>query len=367
MVKYHRYLKREALLARILLILLIVTSMSACSSSNGNAIKADSAAQSREISVRTYPGMSTTYPYPSPMTAEAAYEGYTIGVNDILKISIWSRPELTKTTQVQRDGAIILPILGPVKVKGMSLTELQESITKMYSKYILNPLVDVEVGEYLSRQVYFIGEFSRPGIFPLMRRMSILEARAASGGVSPNANLALAYMLRDSQVIPVDLHAMLRRGMLDQNFELRDRDIVFIPSMADQKVIVIGQVRSPGIIQMMSNNFTIIEAISAAGGFVVGALTDDVKIIRGGLRNPEVISLDANKLFSEGRVESAGSIFLIPGDIVYVPETRLLAWNNMLAMINPSIQFLLMQPLQVGVNFFVLHRLTDGFTKAAPK
>ena len=307
--------------------------------------------------VSAYPAPSTSFQYPAPMTAGASDEGYTIGVDDVIKVSVWSRPELSKTSQVQRDGFVIFPILGPIKVKGFSIIELQEKLGHMYSKYVLNPIVDVEVSEYLSRQVYFIGEFQKPGVVPLRRRTSILEAMAVAGGTTPNAYLANSYILREGQIIPLDLYTMLRRGLMDQNYELRDRDVIFIPSIADQKVMVLGYVKNPGIVQMFGSNFTVVEAITSAGGFVLGAIKDDVKIIRGGLRNPVLISADVERML-DGEVESPSSVFLTTGDIVYVPQTRLAAWNDVIGLINPSIQFFLLQPAQIAVDYFLIRDLS---------
>lgn len=290
-------------------------------------------------------------------------EPYTLGPADVVGITVWGHAELSKITEVLRDGTMILPLVGGVPVKGLTLSEARERMGKAFQTFLQHPVVDVEVKEYRSRQVFFIGEVHTPGPLGLRRTTSLLEAISQAGGVTSNAYLKGAYLLRRGKITPIDLAKVFREGDLRQNLPVQDRDILYVPSVMDQKIYVLGEVGRPGVLPMPGGEMNLVEAIAAVGGFNLGAVRDEVKIVRGDLRDPTVISVDVQRIFQGERYQDLPLLKLAAGDIVYVPSTGLKKWNDILQQLQPSINFFLYTPFQIGVEYFATKTLLQSTGK----
>ncbi len=272
----------------LILIVFFAFYLASCAAKRAD-VTSPAAAEKPETVSLNLPSSSLT-PVPTVNEEEIkARKGYPLGVNDTLQISVWGHPDLRKTAKVRQDGKIFLPLVGDVMAKGFTLPEFREKLIELLSNYIKKPQIDIEVKQYGSKQFYFLGEISKPGVYSINRPTTILEGLAVAGGFTAAANLAGTYFLRNGTVIPVNLRALLKERDLSQNIYLQNRDIIYIPNARDQMVYVIGEVKRPGMIQIVEGKLNLIEAISIAGGFQIGAVEDNIKIIRGGLINPTIL------------------------------------------------------------------------------
>lgn len=115
--------------------------------------------------------------------------GYRIGALDVLDISVFQVPELTKSVQVADTGTINLPLIGEVAVAGKTAQQVERDLTaKLGAKYLQNPQVTVFVKEYNSHQVTIQGEIKKPGVFPLKGTTSLLQLIALAGGFEANSD-----------------------------------------------------------------------------------------------------------------------------------------------------------------------------------
>ena len=115
--------------------------------------------------------------------------GYKIGVLDVLDISVFQVPELTKSVQVAETGTINLPLIGEVAVAGRTAQQVERELTaKLGAKYLQDPQVTVYVKEYNSQQVTIQGEVKKPGEFPLRGKTSLLQLIALAGGFEDNSD-----------------------------------------------------------------------------------------------------------------------------------------------------------------------------------
>jgi polysaccharide biosynthesis/export protein len=133
-------------------------------------------------------------PGPEPSTTDArtskmpaASPEYRVGESDMLQISVWKEPDLSKTVSVRPDGMISLPLIGEVKVIGMTSAEIQDDVASRLKAYLLNPRVTVEITEIKSRRVFITGEIVRPGLYPLGGPTTVLQLIAQAGGFTPFA------------------------------------------------------------------------------------------------------------------------------------------------------------------------------------
>ncbi len=167
----------------------------------------------------------------TPATVPSA--DYRIGAQDVLTISVWKEPEITRTVPVRPDGKISLPLLNDVQAAGLTPMELAANITSGLKKFIADPQVTVIVTEINSRHFYVLGEVGRPGAYPLLPGMTVLQALSGAGGFSQWANLNEIYVLRDEGGKPVrypfKYKDVLRGKRTEQNIELKPGDTIVVP------------------------------------------------------------------------------------------------------------------------------------------
>ncbi len=158
---------------------------------------------------------------------------YLIGAQDVLNISVWKEPEITRTVPVRPDGKISLPLLNDIQAAGLTPMQLANAITMGLKKFIADPQVTVIVTEINSRRYYILGEVGRPGAYPLLPGMTVLQALSGAGGFSQWANLNEIHVLRTEngeQVrYPFKYKDVLKGKRTEQNIELKPGDTIVVP------------------------------------------------------------------------------------------------------------------------------------------
>ncbi len=272
-------------------------------------------------------------------------EAYYLGYHDILRITVFGRQDsvsgatdITRDAEIRNDGMISYPLVSDIKAAGLTIPQLQHNIVEKLKEYIVAPKVDIQIIKYASRDVSILGEVNIPHVIYLRGRTTLLEAIANAGGLTDKANLKGAYIIRNNKIIPIDLYALMTEGDLKYNVEVRRKDIIYIPNVQDQRVYVIGEVKKPTVVPFAGKILRVAEAIASAGDFEISAKKSNIKIIRGGLKNPTVITVDFNKI-TDG--DLGENIALNSEDIVYVPASLVGEWNKILKQITPSLQTLM--------------------------
>jgi polysaccharide biosynthesis/export protein len=166
-------------------------------------------------------------------------EPYRIGREDVLDISVWRDPELSKVMPVRPDGFVSLPIVGDVPAAGRTPTELAAEVQKKLQPYVQEPRVTVLVREVNSARVYVTGEVAHPGAYPLRGRVSVLQAIALAGGFTDFADRDGMKVLRKGQQagqIPVRYSDLVsdeqksgQEQSLDPDVDLMPGDTVVVP------------------------------------------------------------------------------------------------------------------------------------------
>jgi len=158
---------------------------------------------------------------------------YKIGAQDVLKVDVWREDQLTRTVPVRPDGKITLPLLNDVQAAGLTPMELAGAIREELKNYINDPQVTVSVSEINSRRIYVNGEITRPGAFPLLPKMTVLQALSSSGGFTQFAHVKSIYILRttDGQKIkiPFNYKAAINGKNSNQDIELQPGDVIIVP------------------------------------------------------------------------------------------------------------------------------------------
>lgn len=114
---------------------------------------------------------------------------YKIGPFDVLEISVFKVPELSKTVQVSDAGTVNLPLVGETVAGGKTARDVEKELTqKLGAKYLQNPQVTIFVKEYNSKRVTLEGAVKKPGVFPIQGRLTLLQALATAQGLDPNSD-----------------------------------------------------------------------------------------------------------------------------------------------------------------------------------
>ncbi len=109
---------------------------------------------------------------------------YRIGIEDVLLISVWRDPDLTREVPVRPDGKISLPLVQDVVAAGKTPAELGQELETLFKEYLSNPSVTVIVREVNSIKVYVLGEVARPGAVVVRSKVRLLQAISMVGGVT---------------------------------------------------------------------------------------------------------------------------------------------------------------------------------------
>lgn len=240
---------------------------------------------------------------------------FIVGPEDVMEVLVWDNKDLNQIVFVRPDGKASLPLAGEIQVAGKTVQELQDYLSVVYAKTIKGAAVTVIIRDIKSRPVYFVGGFGKPGVLQLTRDLTLIQAVALIGGVTPSADPEKGFVLRKEKVIPVDFTKLLQTGDLSQNLKLEPGDSVVAP-LADL-VYVQGEVKTPGPVKY-TQDLTVFMAISQVGGLTPRAAGGRVDILRGKGEKKERIRVDVDKV-SRAPDENP-DVLLKPNDIVLVPQ-----------------------------------------------
>jgi polysaccharide export outer membrane protein len=158
---------------------------------------------------------------------------YKIGPQDVLRIDVWKEAEISRSVPVRPDGKISLPLLNDVQAEGLTAMELANVITEGLKKYITTPQVTVSISEINSRRVYVTGEVTRPGAFPLLPNMTVLQALTSAGGFTQFARTKKIYVLRSESGKPVkhpfNYNDVVKGNRQEDNIVLQPGDTIVVP------------------------------------------------------------------------------------------------------------------------------------------
>ncbi len=247
-------------------------------------------------------------------SAAYAEQDYLIGPDDVVKVTVYNHPDLTATDRISGDGMIMLPLIGDVKLAGLSVEMAAKKISLLLSDgFIMDPKVSVFVVEFRSRKVMIMGQVFRPGVFTLSGNTSFLELLTLAGGLTKEAGDRATIKRKTTNagkegegLITIDLRKLIDQGDASLDIVLMDNDSVYIAKAG--VFYITGEIKKPDAYKH-EEGLTVIKAATMAGGFSDKAAPGRIKIIR---------KIDKK----EKLIEHAGMDELIlPDDIIVVPES----------------------------------------------
>ena len=161
-------------------------------------------------------------------------ETFIIGNDDVLAISVWKEPDLTKQIPVRSDGKISLPLIGDIQAAGRTPSQLEIDITDKLKSYITDPQVAVIVQQINSLKFNILGEVIKPGAYPLTAGTTIVDAIAIAGGFKDFAKKKGVYVLRPNPGGPelkynFNYQEFIKGKNTKQNIMVKPRDTIIVP------------------------------------------------------------------------------------------------------------------------------------------
>ena len=181
------------------------------------------------------PNLASVRPSESEkIVAKSPSDDYVIGTEDVLAVSIWKEPEISRTVPVRPDGKITIPLVGDIQASGLTPKKLQDNIALGLRSYVASPEVTVIVQEVKSLKFNIVGQIAHPGSYPLSQPMTVLDAIAVGGGLKDFAKGSHIYVLRTdsskSQTkLSFDYKQVIKGKKLAENVELRPGDTIVVP------------------------------------------------------------------------------------------------------------------------------------------
>jgi len=243
---------------------------------------------------------------------------YILNPGDLIEIDVYGEPDLHTSTRISEEGSINFPLLGNLKVKGLSVQELEKLITELLAQdYLVNPQVSVFVREYA--KVFVSGLVRQPGAYDLKEPLTLLSAISLAGGFLPEADTTQVKLIRN-----VDGKIYVERINIDKIMDNTIPDILLKPNdkievIEAGKISIIGQVQRPGSYPFR-RGMTLMEAIGIAGGFRDIANIDGTSIVRAQEgKKRSIIRIRVSDITKRG--DKSKDILLQPGDTIVVPES----------------------------------------------
>jgi protein involved in polysaccharide export with SLBB domain len=275
---------------------------------------------------------------------------YKVGPGDVLEITYWEASVPKKEEIVVRpDGKISFGFVEDLPVNGLTISRLDDLLTRRIKDYVRKPRIDVIVKQHNSKTITLLGAIlfrnvpnTGPGVYKLSGKTTLLEILTKAGGPTEKANLNSINIRRKSgDSISLDLFRAIHQGDPSKDFVLDNGDVVFIPTLdADgHRVYVFGEVEKPGSYTFTSAKIRLMDAISEAGGPTVFASESDTKVVRGDISRPEVITANLKSLVEKG--DQSQNVALVSGDLVYVPRNGWGSINLFAKKIRPLMELIL--------------------------
>lgn len=162
----------------------------------------------------------------------SASSRYKLGAADVIHVNVWKSPDLSQTVTIGPDGFVSLPLLGEVRAAGLTAEDLAKDLSTKLNSYVVHAQVTVSVVEIRSRQVFITGQVGKPGAYPLIAPITVLQLIAQAGGLNTFANRKGIFILRNStgnmQRLKFNYNNAIH-GDIRQNISLQPGDTVIIP------------------------------------------------------------------------------------------------------------------------------------------
>jgi len=240
-----------------------------------------------------------------------------IGGGDLLEVSVFGT-DFVKQVRVSGTGEISLPLVGPLKVSGLSIRDAEQTVARELSQrgYFNDPQVSVFDREYTTQAISVLGEVQKPGIYPLPGDRNLFDAISAAGGTTARAGSQVSITHRGRPDRPDVVQFSYDANAIERsNPRVSPGDTVVVAKAGI--VYVVGDVREPKGIVMENSRMTVLQAIAMAQGANPTAALDSARLIRKSADGPHETPIPLKKILAA----KASDPTLQAEDILFLPTS----------------------------------------------
>jgi len=255
---------------------------------------------------------SAQAPAAAPAAVPPLSGEYRLGAGDVVHVTVYQNPDLTLDTRVSENGSFSYPLLGTVKVGGLSISKAEQLIADGLKSgdFVKNPQVTIAVLAVKGNQASVLGQINRPGRYPIdVTDMHVTDLLANAGGVAVTGGDELILTgTRDGKSfrLSIDLPGIFKPGGREQDVLVQNGDVLWVDRAP--MVYIYGEVQRPGAMRL-ERGMTLMQCLASGGGLT--------------LRGTEK-GLAVHRKSDDGKVEvlhPAMDDQLKDGDVVYVRES----------------------------------------------
>jgi protein involved in polysaccharide export with SLBB domain len=215
----------------------------------------------------------------APVTNVPVGPDYVVGPGDGFTVTMWGRIDAQYPLVVDRDGQIVLPEVGALKIWGMKFSDLHGYLQHELSRKFTDFKMSVTMDRLRTIRVFVVGEASAPGGYTISSLSTAINALFAAGGPSKNGSLRTIRLLRNgAEPVQIDLYDFLLGGDKGTDVRLQDGDTIFIPLIGPVAGVA-GNVKRPAIYEMV-RPMKLQEVLDLAGGITFAGWLQRVQVER---------------------------------------------------------------------------------------
>lgn len=234
----------------------------------------------------------------------------------MVTLSVYEEPELGTQVRILKTGQASFPLIGAVKIGGLSVVEASAEIKERYAKdYLVDPKVTLSVDEYTTEFISVIGQVKNPGqiSIPQTGHLDLGSAIASAGGVTPEADVNNIQLVRSNGGSTSFSLSAIQGSAGRTRLSPGDRVVVQESRFVRRFVTVLGRVGKPGAVPFpVDGRLDLVTAVAMAGGLTELANPKKVSVNRKG----QIVVID----FREYSQSGGKPYWLQPDDIITVAE-----------------------------------------------
>ena len=262
-------------------------------------------------------GVSLAHAAPAastPGTGAPSVPDLRLGAGDMIRVTVYQNPDLTMDLRLSEGGMVSYPLLGPLKIGGLSVPEAEALIRNGLRNggFVKDPQVTLILTQVRGSQISVLGQVNRPGRYPLEQaQMRLSDVLALAGGIVVTAGSDVVTVVGTRNGKPmrveVDVPLIFAPGAASSDMLLMNNDVVWVERAP--MVYVYGEVQRPGTVRL-ERDMTVMQALAASGGLTQRGTERGIRVHR---RNASTDKTDVLQPGLNDRLRS--------GDVVYVRES----------------------------------------------
>ncbi len=241
-----------------------------------------------------------------------AGDDYRLAEGDAIHIVVFQNPDLTLDTRVTESGTIAYPLIGQVKVGGLTMSEAQDKIATALEngRFVKQAQVNIVLTQIVGNQVSVLGQINKPGSYPLVTfNTHVSQMLATAGGIAPTGgDVVILTGTRDGQPYrkEIDIASLYLDGKTADDVLLAGGDTLYVDRAP--LFYIYGEVQRPGSYPLL-RNMTMVQALAAGGGLTARGTERSLRVYR------------RNKSGATDKIEPKSMDRVRADDVIYIGES----------------------------------------------